>query len=210
MKVRVLIGAGAVSLAMLTATTGSAVAATSHDSPTSPSNAALALIQKLGANGGGTFASPQGQEFRQALADSGAPSGGFAAAVSPSTAAAASYADCTGTFNDTSAIVTLQESATSIPWGVKLTPANAIFGEVLFNNETWANNRQQNGYQEHFEPWSYLFHSNLGNPFQVKGGGSYKMPSGATVSFYWYWNSYSNPNEGGYAWVNCIYRPGVN
>ncbi|MBS2964559.1 hypothetical protein KGA66_16000 [Actinocrinis puniceicyclus] len=174
-----------------------------------------------GAHGGGLFSSAEGQQVRAALKAAGASGSGSGVvvhkaagngSVSPNVVPPPDPgSDCTGYFNDEPAAdVYLQESWTSIPWGVYLTDANAGLGVVAFNNQTWADNREQNGYSTHVEPWDYTFHANLGNPFSVKGGGDYLMGPGASVSFYWYWNSVADPGSGGYAWVNCTYEPDVN
>ncbi|MGW2650526.1 hypothetical protein ACWC2T_37970 [Streptomyces sp. NPDC001393] len=124
---------------------------------------------------------------------------------------AATTRNCTGTFNDTSATVTLQESNASIPWSVRLAPANASLRAVNFSNQSFADNYQANSYQPHNEPWNHWFHGNLGNPFSIiRSSLKHQMHNGSSVSFLWFWHSIARPTSGGYAWVNCTYRPGVN
>jgi hypothetical protein len=160
--------------------------------------------------GGGTFADGRGQALRPALAATGASASGVVVGVRPA-ANTGNLPHCTGVFNDTSATVSLQESASSIPWGVSLAPANAAFGVVNFNAQIFADNYQANGYQQHTEPWDYKFHGNLGNPFQVRGGGTHEMTSGRSeVSFLWYWSSAAAPSQGGYAYNNCVYDKNAN
>lgn len=117
---------------------------------------------------------------------------------------------CTGTFDNTTSVAHLQESKTSIPWGTFLDSSQAYLGEVHFSNVTYALNQPWNGYQPHAEFWDYTFHSALPNPFQAENGKKYTYHTGDEISFAWDWYSVADPNEGDYAYVNCIYDPSVN
>jgi hypothetical protein len=154
-------------------------------------------------SGGGTLDSLKGQQLTAAL--QGRPVVNARAEAQP---AAAAYPACHGTFpSNGAANIVVQSSAVSgIPWGVNLTPANAQFGVVTLSAQIYADNRQANVYAPHTEPWNYQFHGPLPRTFQVIGGGSYKMPSGATVSFLFTWHSAAKPTQGGYAYLNCQFN----
>ena len=210
-SIRIGIGAILLPLGLLGATTGTATAA---DNSQEPLSSVLAdLVAHEGGNGGGTFDTPEGQRVLAALAVEGrSPAAGTSLVVVPATKDPGDGGRmCTGTFDDTSAVVTLQESKASIPWGVRLKSMNSVLGSVAFSNQSYADNYQANSYQPHYEPWNYWFHGNLANPFPiVKSSLTHTMKIGSSVSFLWTWHSISKPASGGYAWVNCTYDPGVN
>lgn len=113
---------------------------------------------------------------------------------------------CMGTFDHKASVVTLQQSPTAgIPWLIKLTPANAAFGEVNMSAQIYVDNNRANVYDPHIEPWNYQFHGPLPRTFQRFGGGTYTMHTGSEVSFLWTWNSVAQPAQGGYGFVNCVY-----
>jgi hypothetical protein len=210
-SIRAGIGVMALSLGLIGATPGSATAqSVSRD----PLSAVLAdLVAQQGSNGGGTFNTSEGQKVLAALAATGQSSGpmGGLVVVPATKDPGGGGRMCTGTFDDNSAVVTLQESNASIPWGVRLKPMNSVLGEVAFSNQSFADNYQANSYQPHYEPWNYWFHGSLANPFSIVGSSlKHQMKIGSAVSFLWTWHSISKPASGGYAWVNCTFDPGVN
>lgn len=129
----------------------------------------------------------------------------------PKTArAAAQYPPCSGTFDEPSAVITLQESPTSIPWSAPIKASTGIQGIVFYANQTFADGYQANSYQPHIEPWNYFFHGSLSNPFPVVGANlTHSMHDGSEVSFLWYWFNIPIPRAGGYAFVNCTYHPNI-
>ncbi|NQE88759.1 hypothetical protein [Nocardia terpenica] len=163
------------------------------------------ILRDAGApTGGGDLNSPLGQRITNAIEQPCASPGGTAPGngVDPR----APFPPCQGTFDDTAATVTLQQSPVfGIPWLVRLKPELAYQGTINFQAQIFADNRQANVYQPHVEPWDYNFHGPLPRTFQVIGDGNYTMHAGSEVSFLWYWTSITHSGSGGYAFNNCVY-----
>ncbi|MBO2450747.1 hypothetical protein J4573_26830 [Actinomadura barringtoniae] len=129
--------------------------------------------------------------------------------VRPKAARAAAFPPCTGIFDEPSATVNIESGPTSLPWSAPIKASTGIQGTVYYANQTFADGYQANSYQPHVEPWDYFFHGSLSNPFPVVGANlSHTMQDGSEVSFLWYWFNIPYPAAGGYAFVNCTYKPG--
>lgn len=117
---------------------------------------------------------------------------------------------CMGTFTLSTATVFLQQSRlVGVPWGVQLSSVFSGLGTVAFTAEIWVNtlSKRYNGYQEHQEDATYLFHGPLPIPFQLVGGGDYSLKPGDHIHFGFNWHPISNPPDEHSAVVDCVFFP---